>query len=122
MTPIIEMRKVTKAYHGAPAIKDIDFDLRPGEIHGFPNWGQVVATEAVDTVRLDDVAETAGAEMLKIDIQGGELMAMRHAEARLRDMLVIHTEVEFLPMYVDQPLFSDVDQFLRNHASPQLRG
>ena len=84
--------------------------------HGFPNWGQVVATEAVDTVRLDDVAETAGAEMLKIDIQGGELMAMRHAEARLRDMLVIHTEVEFLPMYVDQPLFSDVDQFLRQHG------
>jgi hypothetical protein len=43
-------------------------------------------------------------------------MAMRHAEARLRDMLVIHTEVEFLPMYVDQPLFSDVDQFLRQHG------
>jgi ribose transport system ATP-binding protein len=33
VTPIIEMQKVTKAYHGAPAIKDIDFDLRPGEIH-----------------------------------------------------------------------------------------
>jgi simple sugar transport system ATP-binding protein len=27
------MQKVTKAYHGAPAIKEIDFDLRPGEIH-----------------------------------------------------------------------------------------
>ena len=26
MTAIIEMQKVTKAYHGAPAIKDIDFD------------------------------------------------------------------------------------------------
>ena len=27
------MQKVTKAYRGVPAIKDIDFDLRPGEIH-----------------------------------------------------------------------------------------
>jgi FkbM family methyltransferase len=84
--------------------------------HAFSGWGEVLSTETVDTVRLDDIAETAGAEMLKIDIQGGELMAMRHAEARLRDMLVIHTEVEFLPMYVDQPLFCDIDQFLRRHG------
>jgi FkbM family methyltransferase len=84
--------------------------------HAFPGWGQVLSTETLDTVRLDDIAETAGAELLKIDIQGGELMAMRHAEARLRDLLVIHTEVEFLPMYVDQPLFSDIDLFLRQHG------
>jgi FkbM family methyltransferase len=84
--------------------------------HGFPAWGQVLSTETVDTVRLDDVAETAGAAMLKIDIQGGELMALSHATARLRDLLVIHTEVEFLPMYVDQPLFSDLDLFLRRHG------
>ena len=83
--------------------------------HGFPAWGQVLSTETVDTVRLDDVAETAGAAMLKIDIQGGELMALSNATARLRDLLVIHTEVEFLPMYVDQPLFSDLDLFLRRH-------
>lgn len=84
--------------------------------HAFSAWGEVVSTEEVDTMRLDDVPETAGAEMLKIDIQGAELMAMSHAEARLRDMLVIHTEVEFLPMYRDQPLFSDIDQFLRRHG------
>lgn len=84
--------------------------------HAFPAWGEVLSTEEVDTVRLDDVPETAGAEMLKIDIQGAELMAMSNAEARLRDLLVIHTEVEFLPMYRDQPLFSDIDQFLRKHG------
>jgi FkbM family methyltransferase len=84
--------------------------------HAFPGWGEVLSTETVDTVRLDDIVETAGAELLKIDIQGGELMAMRHAEARLRDLLVIHTEVEFLPMYLDQPLFGDIDLFLREHG------
>ena len=81
--------------------------------HGFTEWGRVTATEAVDTVRLDDVPETTGLELLKIDIQGAELMVFQNAVERLRTALVIHTEVEFLPMYVGQPLFSDIDQFLR---------
>lgn len=81
--------------------------------HGFPDWGRVLTTEAVDTVRLDDVAETIGVELIKIDIQGGELMALSNAPQRLADTLLIHTEVEFLPMYVGQPLFSEVETYLR---------
>lgn len=81
--------------------------------HGFPDWGRVLSTEPVDTIRLDDVPETAGADLLKLDIQGAELMVLRHAEARLRDAVVIQAEVEFLPLYRDQPLFSDIDMFLR---------
>jgi FkbM family methyltransferase len=84
--------------------------------HGFPEWGRVVATEAVDTVRLDDLPETAGADLLKLDIQGAELMVLRHAEARLRDAVVIQAEVEFLPLYNGQPLFSDMDIFLRERG------
>ena len=87
-----------------------------GLFHGFPDWGRVLATEPVDTVRLDDVAETAGADLLKLDIQGAELMVLRHAEARLRDAVVIQAEVEFLPLYKDQPLFSDMDIFLRERG------
>lgn len=81
--------------------------------HGFPAWGAVMGTREVETVRLDDVASTAGMDYLKIDIQGGELMVFRNGVERLGAACVIHTEVEFLPLYVDQPLFSDVDQFLR---------
>ena len=87
-----------------------------GLFHGFPEWGEVVARETIDTVRLDDVRETAGLDLLKIDIQGGELMAFRNAEARLAEALVIQTEVEFLPLYVGQPLFGDVDVFLRGRG------
>lgn len=82
--------------------------------HGFADWGRVLATTEVDTVRLDDIAETEGVELIKIDIQGGELMALSHARKRLADALVIQTEVEFLPMYVGQPLFSEVERFLRD--------
>jgi FkbM family methyltransferase len=84
--------------------------------HGFADWGRVVATEEVDTVRLDDIAETEGVELVKIDIQGGELMALSHARRCLADVLLIQTEVEFLPMYVGQPLFSEVECFLRGEG------
>ena len=84
--------------------------------HGFSPCSQVTAKQPVETVRLDDIDEASGADMLKIDIQGGELMALQHAETLLKSLLVIQTEVEFLPMYVNQPLFSDVDQFLRSRG------
>ena len=91
-----------------PAVLDL--------FHGFPDWGKVMSTEPLDTVRLDDIPETAGIEMIKIDIQGGELMALSNGIERLKSTLVIQTEVEFLPLYVGQPLFSDVDLFLRGQG------
>jgi FkbM family methyltransferase len=84
--------------------------------HGFPDWGRVMAREDVETMRLDDIPETGGVDYIKIDIQGGELMALSHATARLAHTLVIQTEVEFLPLYKGQPLFSEVEIFLRAHG------
>jgi len=81
--------------------------------HGFPEWGAVKRRVPVSTVRLDDVKEIKNIDYLKIDIQGAELEVFRNGVNRLRNCLVIHTEVEFLPMYVGQPLFSEVETFLR---------
>src|SRR5262249_12855579 len=49
----------------------------------------------------------------KIDVQGGELAVLRGATDLLDRTIVVHSEVEFAPVYRDQPLFSDVDLFLR---------
>jgi FkbM family methyltransferase len=103
------------------ASKDMTSLLKPNPhvlnlFHGFPVWGEVTATETVQTVRLDDVAEIAGVTFLQMDIQGAELLALEHAENRLKEALVLHLEVEFLPLYIDQPLFSDVEQFLRQRG------
>jgi FkbM family methyltransferase len=84
-----------------------------GLFHGFADWARVVATEEIDTVRLDDIAETEDVDLLKLDIQGAELMVLRHAQARLEHALVVQTEVEFLAMYEGQPLFAELDLFLR---------
>jgi len=34
----------------------------------------------------------------------------------LADIMVVHTEVEFVPLYVNQPLFAEVDQALRKNG------
>jgi FkbM family methyltransferase len=87
-----------------------------GMLHGYSDWGRVLRKERLTTVRLDDVPETEGVDFIKIDIQGGELMALSNAPNRLAKAVAVHTEVEFLPMYVGQPLFSDLDIFLRGQG------
>lgn len=95
--------------------------LEPNEavmklLHGFPAYAKVLATTDVETVRLDDIPETVGTEFIKIDVQGGELIALSGATRRLKDVLAVHTEVMFIPMYKDQPLFADIESFMRQQG------
>ena len=79
---------------------------------------QVVATPAIDTVRLDDVVEIRdeGCDLLKLDTQGSEAEILANATKTLEQCLIIQSEVEFVPLYVDQPLFAEVDQLLRSRG------
>lgn len=77
------------------------------------NLTQVVKKGILPTRRLDDLPEAVGADFLKLDVQGAEVDVMNGAENILADAVVVHTEVEFVPMYKDQPLFAEVDQRLR---------
>jgi hypothetical protein len=70
----------------------------------------------VPTDRLDDVAEVTAMDLLKIDIQGGELMVFQHGREKLKDCLVVQTECMFVPMYEGQPLFSEQELELRSHG------
>jgi FkbM family methyltransferase len=74
---------------------------------------QVTARRPVATCRLDDLSQAAGADFLKLDAQGGEGAILAGAAATLADVLVVETEVLFLPLYRDQPLFADLDIALR---------
>ena len=87
-----------------------------GMFHELLEVTQVVETRRVRTVRLDDIAEAKGTDYLKLDVQGAELMVLQGAIAMLRDLLVLHTEFCFLPMYKQQPLFADIDMFLRGQG------
>jgi protein O-GlcNAc transferase len=71
------------------------------------------ARHAVNTVRLDDVLPAGSMDMLKIDVQGAECLVFDGAAKRLNECLLVWTEVEFVPLYKNQPLFADVDARLR---------
>jgi FkbM family methyltransferase len=70
----------------------------------------------VETKRLDDIAEVKGADFLKVDVQGGELLVLQGAVQTLKEVLVVQTEIEFVALYKKQPLFADIDSFLRQHG------
>jgi FkbM family methyltransferase len=77
------------------------------------NLTQVVKKGRLATHRLDDMPEAAGADFLKLDVQGAEVDVMNGADQVLADAVVVHTEVEFVQMYKQQPLFAEVDQRMR---------
>ena len=86
------------------------------KLHNLGSLMRVVGRSEVETYRLDDVPETRGADFLKLDVQGAELLVLEGGSERLGDILVVHTEVEFLPLYRNQPLFGDIDAYLRRHG------
>lgn len=71
----------------------------------------------LDTTTLDTLLanQTIGLiDFLQIDVQGADLQVLQGALNLLeQSVLAIQIEVEFSPLYVNQPLFGEVDQFLR---------
>lgn len=82
----------------------------------FAEWGSVVSEHPVQTRRLDDVAEIQDLDFLKIDVQGSELAVFGSARQKLKQAVVIQTEVSFLCLYKDQPTFGDIDAELRKQG------
>ena len=79
----------------------------------FPIWGTVKHQIPVTTRKLDDVAEIAHLDFLKMDVQGAERAVLAHGRAKLADTVVIQTEVSFVPLYQGQPVFGEIDLALR---------
>jgi FkbM family methyltransferase len=76
----------------------------------------IVRTEMVDTVRLDDLSTSITIDYLKIDVQGYELEIMRNGTGKLSNAVVIESEVEFVALYKNQPLFGDLQCFMREQG------
>lgn len=92
--------------------------LQPDEktLTHFPNFaelGRVIERLPLQTRRLDDIAEITAIDLLKIDIQGGELAVFEHGRNKLAKAVALQTEVSFVPLYKNQPVFGDIDQELR---------
>jgi FkbM family methyltransferase len=76
-------------------------------------------TTTVPTTTLDEWARRGPQDpidVLKVDVQGAELDVLKGAERSLASVRVLELEVEFEALYVGQPLFGDVDDFLRQRG------
>lgn len=67
----------------------------------------------VQTTRLDDIHQIDDVDFIKIDVQGSELPILKNGINILSKTVLIQIEVAFVEAYKGQPMFSDVDAFLR---------
>lgn len=81
-----------------------------------PDRYSVKAMSRVQLDTLDHVLEqnnVADADFIKIDTQGTELFILQGARQTLNDHLLgLEIEVEFAPIYCDQPRFNEIDRFV----------
>jgi FkbM family methyltransferase len=78
-----------------------------------------VNSKSVHLNTLDNWSEAAGVtglDYLKLDTQGSELDVLHGAERALGSVRALEVEVEFNEIYRGQPLFGDVDRFLRERG------
>jgi FkbM family methyltransferase len=84
--------------------------------NGFEQFGAVEGEMPVNTKRLDDIDGLADIDFVKLDIQGGELTALRHGRRVLRNCVAIQLEVAFMTLYENQPTIGDVDLWMRSNG------
>ena len=84
-----------------------------------PSPMEVVTTIEIETTTLDAYCELSeiNFDVVKLDVQGGELAILKGAVNSLHSsILAVIAEVEFVALYENQPLFAEVDQFMRSQG------
>ena len=95
----------------------LEADVPRARVFGRGGYFELDGTTEVETVPLDVAARAHGfadAVFMKLDVQGAELEILESGPELVgRTLLGIRTEVEFVPIYLEQPLWADVDGHLR---------
>jgi FkbM family methyltransferase len=75
----------------------------------------IIADVEVECDAIDNILESRKIrpDYVKIDTQGSELEILSGGQRLVEDTIMAEIEVEFAPVYEDQPLFADVDAFMR---------
>jgi FkbM family methyltransferase len=96
------------------------------QFNGFTEWGTVIEKVPIATRRLDDIETLCPFDLLKIDVQGGELMVFQGGRRHLSSAVAVQTEISFVALYENQPTFADIDHELRTqgfipHSLPAIK-
>ena len=87
--------------------------------NGFEHSMKSDFTIEIETTTIDEFCnrENIQFDFLQIDVQGADLDVLKGAITALENCLLgVQVEVEFIPLYLQQPLFTDIDLFLRNYG------
>ena len=113
MTVLVEMRAITKAYRGVPAVKDVDFTLERGEIHAL--LGENGAGKSTLTKIMAGVVQPTSGEMV---VDGRPAAYTTPAEALRDGIVMVFQETSLVPsMTVAQNLYLGEEKFFN-----RLRG
>ena len=93
--------------------------VRPDAVGSGDSGMAVRERIVVRTSTLDDVLQrrlwTDPIDLLKLDVQGAELLVLKGGLRTLNRASMIWTEVSFRPIYEQSAIFSDVYQFMNDH-------
>lgn len=108
---------------GCSSIYEPNFDML-NNFHGSSDF-EVEGTERVEAISLDELSrkeKISNIDFIKIDVQGAELDVLKGGKKLLNEQILgIELEVEFQKLYKDQPLFADIDVFIRNELELDLQ-
>lgn len=76
----------------------------------------ITGTSRMQTHRLDDLQEIGSPDYMKLDIQGMERDVLAHGRRTLESVVVLESEVLFVPLYHGQGDFCDLTALLRDEG------
>ncbi|TPI28715.1 sugar ABC transporter ATP-binding protein [Mesorhizobium sp. B2-1-8] len=113
MEPIVRLENVTKNYRGVPAVKNVTFELRKGEIHAL--LGENGAGKSTLTKIIAGVVDATSGKMLH---KGQEIAYASPHAALEAGIAMVFQETSLVPsMTVAQNLYLGTEKFLN-----RLRG
>ncbi|WP_296419330.1 FkbM family methyltransferase [Pseudooctadecabacter sp.] len=81
---------------------------------GRERWYEKQVTKMeMDLVTIDSLDDLPRVDVLKMDLQGGELSVVEGGRDRLSEAMVVIPEVRFIRMYEGEPLWAELDLELR---------
>lgn len=92
--------------------------LKMGDLHkeAYPHTSKNTEIH-IDVTTMDQLFEKEIVEegvLLKLDVQGAELLVLKGAESLLKKVSVIFTEISFNELYENSVLFETLQDYLRN--------
>jgi simple sugar transport system ATP-binding protein len=112
-SPLLELRNLTKTYHGVPAVKNVSFDLLEREVHSLV--GENGAGKSTLTRMIAGVVEPTEGEIL---LAGSRVVFGSPAEALMHGIAMVFQETCLVPsLTVAQNLYLGEDKMFN-----RLRG